>query len=105
MKLTVAVDKVAASGGYMMACVADRILAAPFAVVGSIGVIAQLPNFNRLLKKNDVDYEQFMAGEFKLSLIHIWLKCRCWWRGPCSGPIPERASGRFADAGAGPGNP
>ncbi|MGB2973261.1 MAG: protease SohB, partial [Candidatus Competibacter sp.] len=65
VKLTVAVDKVAASGGYMMACVADRILAAPFAVVGSIGVIAQLPNFNRLLKKNDVDYEQFMAGEFK----------------------------------------
>ena len=65
VKLTAAVDKVAASGGYMMACVADRILAAPFAVVGSIGVIAQLPNFNRLLKKNDVDYEQFMAGEFK----------------------------------------
>ena len=65
VKLTVAVDKVAASGGYMMACVADHILAAPFAVVGSIGVIAQFPNFNRLLKKHDVDYEQFMAGEFK----------------------------------------
>lgn len=65
VKLTVAVDKVAASGGYMMACVADRIIAAPFAVVGSIGVIAQLPNFNRLLKKHDIDYEQFMAGEFK----------------------------------------
>jgi len=65
IKLTVAVDKVAASGGYMMACVADHILAAPFAVVGSIGVIAQLPNFNRLLKKNEVDFEQFMAGEFK----------------------------------------
>ena len=65
VKLTAAVDKVAASGGYMMACVADHILAAPFAVVGSIGVIAQLPNFNRLLKKHDVDYEQFMAGEFK----------------------------------------
>lgn len=63
--LTVAVDKVAASGGYLMACVADRILAAPFAVVGSIGVIAQLPNFNRLLKQNAVDFEQFMAGEFK----------------------------------------
>lgn len=65
LKLTVAVDKVAASGGYMMACVADRILAAPFAIIGSIGVIAQLPNFNRLLKKHDIDYEQFMAGEFK----------------------------------------
>ena len=65
VKLTVAVDKVAASGGYLMACVADRIIAAPFAILGSIGVIAQLPNFNRLLKKHDIDYEQFMAGEFK----------------------------------------
>jgi serine protease SohB len=65
LKLTVAVDKVAASGGYMMACVADRILAAPFAVIGSIGVIAQLPNFNRLLKNHDIDFEQFMAGEHK----------------------------------------
>ena len=65
IKLTVAVDKVAASGGYLMACVADRILAAPFAILGSIGVIAQLPNFNRLLKKHDIDYEQFMAGEYK----------------------------------------
>jgi len=65
VRLTAAVDKVAASGGYMMACVADHILAAPFAVVGSIGVIAQLPNFNRLLKKHDIDYEQFMAGQFK----------------------------------------
>lgn len=65
VRLTVAVDKVAASGGYMMACVADRILAAPFAIVGSIGVVAQLPNFNRLLKKHDIDFEQFTAGEFK----------------------------------------
>lgn len=65
LKLTVAVDKVAASGGYLMACVADRIIAAPFAILGSIGVIAQLPNFNRLLKKHDIDYEQFMAGEYK----------------------------------------
>ena len=63
--LTVSVDKVAASGGYLMACVADRILAAPFAVVGSIGVIAQIPNFNRFLKKHDVDFEQATAGEFK----------------------------------------
>lgn len=63
--LTVAVDKVAASGGYMMACVANRIVAAPFSILGSIGVIAQLPNFSRVLKKNDVDYEQFTAGEFK----------------------------------------
>jgi len=63
--LTVAVDKVAASGGYMMACVADRLIAAPFAVIGSIGVVSQIPNFNRLLKKHDVDFEQFTAGEYK----------------------------------------
>jgi serine protease SohB len=63
--LTVVVDKVAASGGYMMACVADRLIAAPFAMIGSIGVVSQLPNFNRLLKKHDVDFEQFTAGEYK----------------------------------------
>ncbi len=66
--LTVCVDKVAASGGYMMACVANKIISAPFAVIGSIGVVAQLPNFNRLLKKNDVDYEMFTAGEYKRTL-------------------------------------
>ena len=66
--LVIAVDKVAASGGYMMACVGDRILAAPFAVLGSIGVVAQMPNFHRLLKKNDVDIEQFTAGEFKRTI-------------------------------------
>ncbi len=63
--LTVCVDKVAASGGYMMACVADKIVAAPFAVLGSIGVVAQFPNFHKLLKKNDIDYEMFTAGEYK----------------------------------------
>jgi len=63
--ITVCVDRMAASGGYMMACVADRLLAAPFAVVGSIGVVAQLPNFHRLLKRHDVDLEQFHAGEYK----------------------------------------
>lgn len=66
--LTVCVDKVAASGGYMMACVADRILAAPFAILGSIGVVAQLPNFHRLLKKNDIDFELLTAGEHKRTL-------------------------------------
>lgn len=66
--LTVCVDKVAASGGYMMACIADRILAAPFAMLGSIGVVAQLPNFNRLLKKHDIDYEMLTAGEYKRTL-------------------------------------
>ncbi|MBI2381128.1 MAG: protease SohB [Gammaproteobacteria bacterium] len=68
LKLTVAVDKVAASGGYMMACVAEHVVAAPFAVLGSIGVVAQLPNFNRLLKKHDVDIELHTAGEFKRTL-------------------------------------
>ena len=68
IKLTIAVDKVAASGGYMMACTADRIIAAPFAVIGSIGVMAQLPNFNRLLKKHDVDIELHTAGEYKRTL-------------------------------------
>ena len=63
--LTVCVDKVAASGGYMMACVANRILAAPFSIIGSVGVIAQLPNFNRLLKKHHIDFEQITAGEYK----------------------------------------
>ncbi len=63
--LTVSVDKVAASGGYMMACVANRIIAAPFAIIGSIGVIAQVPNFHKVLKKHDIEFEQFTAGEFK----------------------------------------
>ncbi len=66
--LTISVDKVAASGGYMMACVADKIIAAPFAVIGSIGVIAQVPNFNKLLKKHDIEFEQITAGEFKRTL-------------------------------------
>jgi serine protease SohB len=66
--LTIAVDKVAASGGYMMACVANRIVAAPFAVLGSIGVLAQLPNFHRLLKKHDIDFELYTAGEYKRTL-------------------------------------
>jgi serine protease SohB len=68
IRLTAAVDKVAASGGYMMACVADHIVAAPFAVIGSIGVVAQIPNFHRLLKKNDIDVELHTAGEFKRTL-------------------------------------
>lgn len=68
LNLTVAVDKVAASGGYMMACVADEIIAAPFSVIGSIGVIAQLPNFHRYLEKKNIDFEQLTAGEYKRTL-------------------------------------
>ncbi|MEZ5582406.1 MAG: protease SohB [Candidatus Competibacteraceae bacterium] len=87
--LTVAVDKVAASGGYLMACVADRIITAPFAVVGSIGVVSQLPNFNRLLKKHDIDFELFTAGEYKRTVTLFGentdkarLKFRMNWKKP-----------------------
>jgi serine protease SohB len=65
IKLTVCVDKVAASGGYLMSCVASQIIAAPFAIIGSIGVVAQVPNFHRILKKNDVDFKEYTAGEYK----------------------------------------
>ena len=66
--LTVAGDKVAASGGYMMACIANKIIAAPFSLLGSIGVVAQIPNFHRILKKNDIDVEILTAGEYKRTL-------------------------------------
>lgn len=69
--LTVCVDKVAASGGYMMACIGDKILSAPFAVLGSIGVVAQLPNIHRLLKKNNIDVEVLTAGEYKRTLTML----------------------------------
>ncbi len=66
--LTVAIDKIAASGGYLVACVADKILAAPFAIIGSVGVIAQIPNFYNFLKKHDIDVEQITAGKHKRTL-------------------------------------
>lgn len=69
--LTAVVDKVAASGGYLMACVADHIIAAPFAIIGSIGVLAQIPNFNRWLQKHDVDFEQITAGQYKRTLTML----------------------------------
>lgn len=65
---TVCIDKVAASGGYMMACTASHIKAAPFAVIGSIGVVAQVPNIHRLLKRNDIDVELLTAGKYKRTL-------------------------------------
>jgi serine protease SohB len=68
IKLTICVDKIAASGGYMMACVADHLIAAPFAVIGSIGVIAQVPNLYRLLEKNAIDYREVTAGEYKRTI-------------------------------------
>lgn len=66
--LTISVDKVAASGGYMMACVADKIIAAPFALVGSIGVVAEIPNIHRLLKKHEIDVDVMTAGKYKRTL-------------------------------------
>jgi serine protease SohB len=69
--LTICVDKVAASGGYMMACLADKIIAAPFAILGSIGVVANIPNFNRILQKNNVDYLEMTAGEFKRTVTML----------------------------------
>ena len=71
INLTVCIDKVAASGGYLMSCVATKIIAAPWAIVGSIGVIAQLPNFHKLLKRNDIDIELHTAGEFKRTLTSL----------------------------------
>ncbi|MCP4297012.1 MAG: protease SohB [Proteobacteria bacterium] len=68
IKLTIAVDKIAASGGYMMACIADHLIAAQFAVIGSVGVIAQIPNFSRLLKEKSIDFEQITAGKHKRTL-------------------------------------
>ncbi len=69
--LTACIDKIAASGGYMMACVANQIIAAPFAILGSIGVVTQAPNFHRFLKKHDIDYEQITAGEYKRTLSYF----------------------------------
>lgn len=69
--LTIIIDKIAASGGYLMACVGDKILAAPFAIIGSIGVIAQLPNFHRWLQKREIDFEQITAGEYKRTLTFL----------------------------------
>lgn len=68
ISLTVCVDKIAASGGYMMACLANKLVAAPFSIIGSIGVVANVPNLNRVLQKNDVDYLEMTAGEYKRTI-------------------------------------
>lgn len=71
LNLTASVDKIAASGGYLMAATAHKIIAAPFAIVGSIGVVAQVPNLHRLLKKNNVDYEEITSGEYKRTVSFL----------------------------------
>lgn len=68
INLTISIDKIAASGGYMMACVANYIIAAPFSIIGSIGVVGQLPNFNKFLKNKNIDFELYTSGEYKRSL-------------------------------------
>ncbi len=68
ISVTICVDKIAASGGYMIACLADKIIAAPFSIIGSVGVVASIPNFNRLIKKNDIDFYQMTAGKFKRTM-------------------------------------
>ncbi|KAB8031926.1 protease SohB [Fluviispira multicolorata] len=82
--LTICVDKVAASGGYMMACLADKIIAAPFAIIGSIGVVASLPNLNKLLRKNDIDYLEMTAGEYKRTVTPL-------------GEITEKGKAKFQE--------
>ena len=82
--LTVCVDKIAASGGYMMACIAQKIVAAPFAILGSIGVVAALPNFNRVLRKFDVDYLELTAGEYKRTISPL-------------GEITEKGKAKFLE--------
>lgn len=68
LRVTICVDKIAASGGYMIACLADHIIAAPFSIIGSVGVVASIPNFNKLIKKNDVDFYQMTAGRYKRTM-------------------------------------
>lgn len=82
IKTTVAIDRIAASGGYMMACVADKIISAPFAIVGSIGVVAELPNFNKIITDYGVDYKQYIAGKYKRT-VGTWT------------PITEEGEAKF----------
>src|ERR1700761_4266674 len=76
--LTICVDEIAASGGYMCAAVADKIIAAPFAYIGSIGVVAGMPNFVGLMNKLGVRYLELTAGEHKRTLT------------PFSEPTPQK---------------
>ena len=68
ISLTICVDRVAASGGYLMACVGNKILSAPFAFIGSIGVLFGIPNIHGLLRKNLISYEELTAGKHKRTL-------------------------------------
>ncbi|KZX82185.1 hypothetical protein A3715_00045, partial [Oleiphilus sp. HI0009] len=65
IRLVVSVDEIATSGGYMMAAVGDRIIASPTSMLGSIGVIMEVPNFYNLLDRAGVQFHQFTAGKHK----------------------------------------
>ncbi len=82
--LIISVDKVAASGGYMMACVADKLISAPYAIIGSIGVVAEFPNFNKFLKNLGVEYKQYTAGKFKRTISTL-------------GPVTEQGEKKFQE--------
>jgi protease-4 len=64
-KVVVSMGSVAASGGYYIACVADKIYANPGTVTGSIGVIAEWVNYGNLLKWAQLQPEVIKSGEFK----------------------------------------
>ena len=112
LNLVVAVDQVAASGGYLMAAVANKVIAAPFAVVGSIGVVAEIPNVHRLLKKNDVDVEVITAGRYKRTLTLLgenteegaassprsWRTCTCSFRSSSTSSAPALSWRRWPPA-------
>ena len=68
LPLTICVEQVAASGGYMMACVADKIVASPFAVLGSIGVISDVPNVYERLKNEGIEFATITAGKYKRTI-------------------------------------
>lgn len=65
------IDQVAASGGYMAACVANHVVAAPFAYIGSIGVVSEMPNFNQILSDNGINIEQHTAGKSKRTVTPL----------------------------------
>ncbi len=64
-KIVVSMDSVAASGGYYIACAADEIYANPGTITGSIGVIAEFPNFEGLMDKVGIRFETIKTGKYK----------------------------------------
>lgn len=69
LKITATVDTVAASGGYMAAVVSDEIIAAPFAMVGSIGVVANVMIYEELLKNIGIQTNVYTSGDSKRTVV------------------------------------